>query len=147
MVVVTGAGHGRRAATFLSPLLAHADLLFLGGTLRTAFAALATGTTLTVGVATTRAAGAPGRPHLLQLLELLRRQDLLELRLHLSLQGRHLLLLIGGEVQLLLCAWGQEVKPTLPARTVPRTPLCAGFRRRTLPVLGLIIVLCREEAR
>ena len=114
MGVRAGDGHGRRAATFLSPLLAHADLLVLRGVLRTAFAALATGTTLTVGAATTRAAGAPGRPHLLQLLELLRRQDLLELRLHLSLQGRQLLLLVGGQVQVLLRHRGQQVKPARP---------------------------------
>ena len=92
------------------PVAAHsrAALLFLGRTLRTVFAvgsALTIRTTLTAG--TTGPAWAPRRPHLLQLLELLGRENLLDLRLHLSLQGRHLRLLIGGQVQLLLGPWGQ----------------------------------------
>jgi hypothetical protein len=111
--------------------LAHLDLLFLGWALRTAFAAgaaLITGTTLTAGAATTLAAWAPRGPHLLQLLYLLGRQNLLQLRLYLSLQRRHLLLLVGGQVQLLLCPRGQQVKSARPA---PGAALRPAFRRRT----------------
>ena len=77
-------------------------MLRLGLVFSAAGAALAARTTLT-----TWAAWAPGWPHLLQLLELLWRQYLLKLGLHLSLQRRHLLLLVVGQVQLLLCARGQ----------------------------------------
>ena len=108
----------------------HCRELFTGRMLRlglvftaagAAGAALAARTTLT-----TRAAWAPGWPHLLQLLELLGRQYLLKLRLHLSLQRRHLLLLVVGQVELLLSAWGEQVEP---AGSATRAALCAGFRR------------------
>jgi hypothetical protein len=46
---------------------------------------------------------------------LLGRQDLLELRLYLSLQCRYLFLLVGGQVQLLLDGRGQQVKTALAA--------------------------------
>ena len=98
----------------------------LGRVFVTARAALTIRTTLTAGAATARAAWAPGWPHLFQLLQLLRRQDLLKLRLHLGFQRRHLLLLVVGQVQLLLRAWGEQVEPAWPAT---RAALCAGFRR------------------
>jgi hypothetical protein len=44
---------------------------------------------------------------------LLGRQYLLKLRLHLSLQRRHLLLLVVGQVQLLLCARGGRIRESL----------------------------------
>lgn len=113
-------------------------------TVLAAGAALTTGPALafgTAGAATTRAAGSPRWPHLLQLVELLGRQDLLELRLDLSLEGRDLLLLIGGQVQSLLCAGGQQVKPALPApRAALRTALgwrtITGRRRTPLVLSG-----------
>ena len=76
--------------------LARAELLFLGRTLRFGLAITTTRAALTARTAPARAAWAPRWPHLLQLFELLGCQDLLELRLYLSFQGRHLLLLILG---------------------------------------------------
>ena len=147
--VGSGSGHGRRAATSLSPILL-VQLLFLGGTLRAVFA---TGPTLTTRTSTASltaltalSAGPAGAalalrwPHLLQLLQLLGRQDLLDLRLHLSLQRRHLLLLIGGQVQLLLRARGHQAKPALPARTTGNTGAAFATWRR-LCVGALISVL------
>ena len=121
-------------------------MLGLGLVFAAARAALAIRATLTAGTAATRAAHAPGWAHLFQLLELLGRQDLLQLRLHLSLQGRHLLLLIVGQVQLFLCARRQQVKP---ARSTPTTWTSgtAFAARRTLPLWRLITVLRCQEAR
>ena len=53
-----------------------------------------------------------GRPHLFQLLQLLGGQDLLEFRLGFGLQVRHLFLLVGREVQLLLGEGGHQPEPT-----------------------------------
>ena len=78
-------------------------------------------------------------PHLLQLLQLLGRQDLLDLCLHLRLQVRHLLLLVCGQVQLLQCTRGQHVESTLPWSTFATL--------RTLPRGGWTGILCSEEAR
>ena len=118
--------------------LACVELLFWGWGLRVSFAA---------GTATTRSTGAPGWTHLLQLLELFRRQDLLELRLHLGLQGCNLLLLILGQVQVFHRAWGQQMKPALSARTTRATG-AAFVMGRALPVGRWITVLrCNEPRR
>src|ERR1035438_5151884 len=115
--------------------LACVELLFWGWGLRVSFAA---------GAATTRSTGAPGWAHLLQLLELFRRQDLLELRLHLGLQGCNLLLLVLGQVQVFHCAWGEQVKPARSARTTG----AALVMGRALPVGRWIAVLrCNEPCR
>ena len=111
--------------------LTSAGSLFLRRALRAVLSAGAPWTA--IGAA--HAAGAPGRPHLLQLLQLLGRQDLLELGLRLGLQGRQLLLLVGGQVQLLLRARRQRVKPAPSARTTGTTgtPFAGG---RTSPPGG-----------
>ena len=104
--------------------LARAELLFLRWTLRATFA--------TRPAEPAGAALALRRPHLLQLFELLGRENLLDLRLNLGFQGRHLFLLIVGQVQLLLRARRQDVKTARAAWSASRTALRAGFRRRTL---------------
>jgi hypothetical protein len=132
-------------------VLAPAELLFLSGPLRTTFAAgtawttgaaLPAGATLTTRTATasrtalstliartTRAPLTYRRPHLLQLLELLGRQDLLHLRLYLSLQSRHLLLLVVSQVELLHGPRRQQVQPALSARTTGTTGAAFATRR------------------
>ena len=118
--------------------LACVELLFWGWGLRVSFAA---------GAATTRSTGAPGWAHLLQLLELFRRQDLLELRLHLGLQGCNLFLLILGQVEVFHCARGQQMEPALSARTSGAAG-AALVMGRTLPVRWLIPILrCNEPRR
>ena len=89
-------------------------ILLLPG--RRAALAIGTGTS-----AITAAAAALGRAHLLQLFHLLGSEDFLELRLRLSFEGRDLLLLVGGEIELLFGTRRQQVKP---ART---TAAGAGF--------------------
>jgi hypothetical protein len=132
--------------------------LFTGWRLRTAFSTGAALTAVRPALTTTRAATGPAlasrRPHLLQLLHLRGRQDFLKLCLHFGLQGRHLLLLVGGQLQLLLCAWRQQVKPAAlaarPAALSARTTGAAGGAsawRRTLPVRLLIGILRCDEAR
>ena len=85
-------------------------------------------TTCATGTPTTPTALGRRWPHLLQLLKLLGRQDLLDLSLHLDLQGRQLLLLVARQVKLLLCARGEEVKPAASTRAAGTTtpPLTDG---------------------
>jgi hypothetical protein len=131
-----------------------AEGLFLCGALWASFGAGAvwptrtSATSLTARAAraalttrTARAALALRWPQLLQLLHLLRGEDLLELRLHFGLQGRDLLLLIGGEVELFLGARWHQVKPARPAAGAAFTA------RRSLPGRLLIAVLRGERAR
>ena len=111
-------------------------------------------TTLTAGTA--RPAHALRWPHLLQLLQLLRREDLLELRFGFGFQGRHLLELVGGQVQLLHGARGQQVKAALATGTAGTTAFstrsttgaagAAFVTGRTLPFRALIVVLRNEQA-
>ena len=117
------------------------ELLLIGRRLWSSFSAgasltprtAAAGAVLTPTGAAARAAHTAGAalarrwPHLVQLLQLLGREDLFELRLYIGFQRRHLLLLIGGQVQVLLCPRGQQVKPAL---SLPRAAFCADFRRR-----------------
>lgn len=102
---------------------------------------------------TVRAARRSRRPHLFQLLHLFERQDLRKLRLYFGLQLRQLLLLVGGQFQLLSCAGRQKMKPAAwaawPVGFSAGTTGVAGrasARRRTLPVRMLIGILRCDEA-
>jgi len=110
-------------------------VLFLGRWLRMVFRIRTTGTA-TVMAITTFAARALRWPHLLQLFQLVGGQNFLELRLRLGLQGRHLFLLVGGQVELLHSARRQQMESALADRTTGAafagSRTITGWRRTSL---------------